>query len=232
MPYLVFLAALSFVASPLLTPGFGGFEPNQFPVPQNNPPAQPAGYAFAIWGLIYLWLVIATGFQMLWRKTAADWVSMRPALFASLAIGAFWLPVALVSPLGATVLIWAMQITAVLALCRCPDRDAAFASGPVGLYAGWLTAAASISLALIGAGWGFMTGTNAAILALAIALTVTLVVMTRRATAITYPVGVIWALIAVVVANWADGPQSVIWFATAGAVGIAAFATVTNYRRL
>ena len=50
---LVALAALAFAASPLLVPGFGGFDPNRFPVPQENPPVQPAGYAFAIWGLIY-----------------------------------------------------------------------------------------------------------------------------------------------------------------------------------
>ena len=34
-----------------LVPGFGGFDANQFPVPQVNPSVQPAGYAFSIWGL-------------------------------------------------------------------------------------------------------------------------------------------------------------------------------------
>ena len=53
---LVLLAALAFALSPLLSSGFNGFAPDQFPIPQDNPPVQPAGYAFAIWGLIYLWL--------------------------------------------------------------------------------------------------------------------------------------------------------------------------------
>ena len=42
---------LLFAVSPLFTQGFNGFEPDQFPVPQDDPPVQPAGYAFSIWGL-------------------------------------------------------------------------------------------------------------------------------------------------------------------------------------
>ena len=53
---------LFFAASPFLSEGFNGFAPDQFPVPQDDPPVQPAGYAFSIWGVIYLWLIVGTGF--------------------------------------------------------------------------------------------------------------------------------------------------------------------------
>ena len=47
---LTLILSVAFAASPFLVPGFGGFDPNQFPVPQINPSMQPAGYAFSIWG--------------------------------------------------------------------------------------------------------------------------------------------------------------------------------------
>jgi len=49
---LLFTAAIAFAISPFLVDGFNGFAPDQFPIPQIDPPAQPAGYAFSIWGLI------------------------------------------------------------------------------------------------------------------------------------------------------------------------------------
>jgi hypothetical protein len=35
---LCFLLCITFAASPFLVEGFNGFDPNQFPVPQNDPP--------------------------------------------------------------------------------------------------------------------------------------------------------------------------------------------------
>ena len=113
---LTLLAALAFALSPLLSSGFNGFAPDQFPVPQTNPPVQPAGYAFAIWGLIYLWLIAGAIFGIWDRATDPDWEPMRPALIISLVIGAAWIPVAQISPIGATILIWAMLATAVIVI--------------------------------------------------------------------------------------------------------------------
>jgi|GEM_PF-5700137 len=59
LPFLSLIATLAFVLSPLVTEPFSGFERDQFPIPQIDPPVQPAGYAFGIWGLIYLWLVVS-----------------------------------------------------------------------------------------------------------------------------------------------------------------------------
>ena len=39
-----------------------GYDPGQFPVVIARPSIQPAGYAFAIWGLIYAWLMAHAGF--------------------------------------------------------------------------------------------------------------------------------------------------------------------------
>ena len=54
----VLFFTLTFVLSPLASVGFNGFTPFQFPIPQVDPPVQPAGYAFSIWGIICFWLVL------------------------------------------------------------------------------------------------------------------------------------------------------------------------------
>jgi hypothetical protein len=224
MPFLVALAALAFAASPLLVPGFGGFDPNRFPIPQVDPPVQPAGYAFGIWGLIYAWLVIGTAFQAWKRRDDPAWEAIRLPLLITLGIGAIWLPVAKASPIWATILIWAMWLPAVLALLRAPKRDAWAGRAPVGLYAGWLTAAACVSLGLMAAGYGWMAETPAALAALLLALALTLLIMGLRPDAPAYPAGVIWALVGVIVTNWAGGPATVLALATLGALALAALA--------
>ena len=105
---LVLLATLAFGISPLLVPDFGGYDPSQFPIPIEEPPVQPAGYAFSIWGLIYLWLIGMALYGLVRRGEDPRWDAARPPLIASLAVGAVWLPVALASPIWATILIWAM----------------------------------------------------------------------------------------------------------------------------
>ena len=65
LAYLTLALSVLFALSPLLAPDFGGFDPDQFPVPQDDPPVQPAGYGFAIWGVIYVWLILSAGFGVL-----------------------------------------------------------------------------------------------------------------------------------------------------------------------
>ena len=68
--YLTLLLTATFVLSPLVTNPFSGFRADQLPIPQIEPPVQPAGYAFAIWGLIYSWLAISALFGV--AKRAED----------------------------------------------------------------------------------------------------------------------------------------------------------------
>ncbi len=204
---LVLVAAVVFAASPLYTQGFNGFEPNQFPVPQNDPPVQPAGYAFSIWGLIYLWLIAGAAFGLVKRSDDPDWATMRPPLVVSLAIGATWLPVANLSPVVATVLILAMLASALLSLFRVGDTDRWLQQTPVAIYAGWLTAASSVSVGLLLGGYGLLSSTWSAIVALSLGLVLALIAQYRLHRAPEYGITVIWALIGVIVAN--TGPLNI-----------------------
>ena len=201
------VAAVLFATVPFVVP-FDGFEPTNFPVPQDDPPVQPAGYAFSIWGPIYLWLLVHALYGLVKRSDMALWDAPRWPLTGSLVIGAAWLPVAQTAPLPATAMIWAMLALALLALLRTPaEAERWLLRAPVALYAGWLTAASWVALALAGAGYGVgqaagLGETGWAWIGLSGAL-VTALAVTRLVQAVPlYTLGVVWALVGVAVANW------------------------------
>jgi hypothetical protein len=219
---LIAVAALAFASAPLWTSGFGGFDPNRYPNPQIDPPVQPAGYAFSIWGPIYLWLVVHAGYGLLARAEAADWDRTRWPLFVSLGLGTSWISVAQVNPPLATLLIWVMLAGAVLALLRAPLRDRWLLAGPLGLYAGWLTAASFVSIGLLGAGYGVAFGeTGWAWVALLAAFGTVLAVQSRVPHAPEYGLAAAWAFVAVGVANWGEGWPLVIAALLAAALAAA-----------
>jgi len=226
---LVLAGVVAFVVSPWATEGFGGFAPDLFPIPQDRPAVQPAGYAFGIWGLIYLWLVVHAGFGLFARADARDWDAGRWPLAASMVLGAPWIAVANASAVWATVLIWGMWAGAVAALWRAPRRDRWLAQAPLGIYAGWLTAAASVSVGLMLGGYGVTGETAAAIIALVLALALGAAVQTGLGRAPEYGLTLVWALVAVVVANFGS-----VWpvaaLAAAGALAMAAAALRAGLR--
>ena len=226
---LCFLLAVAFAASPFFLEEFGGFDPDQFPVPQIDPPVTPAGYAFAIWGIIYLWLVIGMGCGALVALRDGQWHDMRLPLCISFGVGAFWLSVALVSPIWASVMIWVMLLSALAALFVAPVEHRAFAALPVGLYAGWLSAASCVSLGLLAAGYGWLEEQIAALVFISLAIVLAVIVQAALRRTPTYGLAVIWALVAIAVENWTATPP-VAWLATGGAIFML-LPTLTAWRK-
>ena len=214
----VLVAALAFGLSSFIIPDFGGFEPDQFPVQQNEPPVQPAGYAFSIWAVIYLWLVAGAAFGVVARAQALDWADMRPYLTLSLLVGASWLAVAKMSPLAATLLIWVMLVAGLKALFQAPLLDRWWGRAPLGLYTGWLSAASSVALGLVLAGYGIMGEVEAAILSLILAVALAAVIQILIEGVPEYGIAVVWALVAVAIGNLDGGPFFVVVLSLAGAV--------------
>lgn len=213
-------AALAFAASPVIFPDFAGYDPSLFPVPQEDPPVQPAGWAFGIWGIIYAWLVLGAGFG-LWKRAADEgWQAMRPALVASLAVGFFWIPVANRMPGVATVMILVMLGTALAAMLRAGPGDPWLQRRPVALYAGWLTAASGVSVGVWLGGYGILGPVTAAVLCLLAVTAVALAVQARRPAEWAYPAAVIWALVGVIAANAARGGWLVASIAALGAAAL------------
>lgn len=205
---LVLTAAIAFAAAPFQFPEFRGFDPDLYPVPQVDPLVQPAGYAFGIWGVIYLWLLGHAGYGLFARADDAAWDATRWPMIVSLVIGAAWLGVALTSPLWATLLIWVMLVAALAALFPAArGGDRAWLALPVGLYAGWLTAASWVAIGLTGAGYGIGPGqTGWAVIGLAGAIATAAAVQWRLPRTPSYGIAAVWALVAVVVRNFGTAP--------------------------
>lgn len=219
--WLTLILTATFVVSPAFTNPFMGFTADQLPYPQIDPPVQPAGYAFAIWGLIYSWLVVSAVFGVWKRRSDAAWDHVRAPLMISLAVGTPWLAIANASAVWATITIFIMSEAAIVALIRAPKVDGWWLQAPVGIYAGWLTAASFVSLGSTAAGYGIALGSLGwAYLAIILALGVTLAVIARKPTAPEYGITVIWALIGIIVANL-SGAVGVMILAAAGIIVVA-----------
>jgi hypothetical protein len=227
---LLFVAALAFASAPLWSSGFGGFDPNRYPDPQVDPPVQPAGYAFSIWGPIYLWLVVSAGYGLLARADDAAWDHPRWPLIVSLAIGTSWISVAQESPVWATALILVMLAGAITAFLRTPPHDRWLLAGPVGLYAGWLTAASFVSLALLGGGYDILVSDTAwAWIAVVATLLSAWAIQSRALHAPEYGLAVAWAFAAVAVTNWDS--NRMLAFAGIGAAVLVGGMAILRWRR-
>lgn len=180
-------------------------------------------------GIIYLALVFHGAYGLIKRKTDQSWDRGRLHLLISLVIGAIWLPVAFVSPIWATILIWAMLITALMSLYQTRGATPKWAaSWPVALYAGWLTAASFVSIGLILAGYGFMGEVPAAIIGLVLA-TPFAVFNISKLKHWTYGAAISWGVIAIAANNW-DSNSMLAWLSVAIAV-IVIGTTVLQVRR-
>ncbi len=204
---LLFVAAIGFAAAPLFSPSFAGYDPGDFPVPFEHAPIQPAGYAFSIWLVIYLWLIAHAGFGLLKRDEDNAWDAVRWPLMGSLVLGITWLQVASLNPVIATVVIWAMLgLALVAAFSAKPQPDRWLLLAPLAVYAGWLSAAATVSLGVVLQGWGILSGTATAVVMLALVVALALTIQRSLHRAPEYGVTVVWALLGVLVANLTAAP--------------------------
>ncbi len=219
-PLLVLLTAVTFGLSPLITSPFGGYDASYFPVQIAQPAIQPAGYAFAIWGLIYGWLFVHAGFGLWKRADDPAWDGVRWPLIVSLGMGTFWLWIAARDPLWATFGITVMLGGALVALWRAPaSPDRWLLLAPLAIYAGWLSAATGVSFGVVLAGYGWLSDTGAALAMLLVVLTLALAMQLRLRRAPGYGLTVIWALVGVMVANGTEKP-AVTGLAALGSVAL------------
>jgi len=212
-------ATLAFGAAPFVTPPFTGYDPTLFPVPIDRPAIQPAGYAFSIWAVIYLWLAAHALFGLLRRPDDPAWDRVRWPLTLAVGLGSVWLAIAGTSPGWATLAIWVMQASALTAFLRADTgQDRWLLSAPLAILAGWLSAAAAVSTGVLVAGYGLLSNQMSAIAMLALVLALAVTTQRRKPGMPVYAATVIWALAGVIVANASGLP---IIAAAAGLVALA-----------
>lgn len=202
-----------------------------------------AGYAFAIWGVIYLWLLVYAVRQAL-PQTGESPLIRRfgwPSVAALLGIG-WWVVAAAFDWEAGTIVLIFGSLAALLiplltnagAIRALPrgDRDRWMTVWPLAMLAGWLTVAAPVNLITVATGndWlpEVLSPTVWAILAIVVVAAVALGV-TQRLRTLAYGLPIAWGLLGAFVAEQARNPV-LAYVALAAGVAVLVGAIMLTFR--
>jgi hypothetical protein len=176
----------------------------------------PAGYVFAIWGVIYMLLVIFTVYQSLPSQRTQPFINQIGYWYIlSSVVNSLWIVLWVNEFIVlSTIMMGLLLISLILIYLRLdigsskpslPEQLAV--QLPFSIYLGWITVATigNVAVALTALGWDGW-GVDAAswmVVMLGIALIVTLLVIVTRKD-IGYSLVVIWALLGIIVKNLGD----------------------------
>ena len=234
-----FVVALAQLATPAIAfPGGFDAATGASLQPAADPnPASPAGFAFAIWGPIFLGAVIAAMLQLGGRRAAdPGFAAARPLCIAGYALSIAWMFAASRLPWATVPIIVAMLVTLGGALVAMADRrrqrdtvaDALIVT-PLALYVGWLTAATFVNAADVLPRYAPGAAIGGTMLGIAVLLGASLTALwfTRRLRGLLgYAAAVVWALLGIVAANLAPTPNWPIVATAVAAALLVGFATV------
>lgn len=191
-----------------------------------------AGWAFAIWGPIYLGLIVYAVRQLLPRTRESEMLKAFgwPSVLALLGIGWWILAAAWDLEVATIVLIFGsltvllipllQKATAIRALPK-GDRDLWITVWPLAALAGWLTVAAPVNLLTVATGNGDLPAalppTAWALIAVVLASAMGLFV-TWRTRVLAYPIPIAWGLIGVFAAEQEKGNAVLAFGALAAAL--------------
>lgn len=219
------------------------------PVPLTPSQIEPAGYAFAIWGPIYLLAIVYAVWQLTPQGRRDPTTSRAAPLAIMLYAGSsLWLTAAAYGPLWATMPILAvMALSAVTVLVwATAQRDPVHVGPqpvsrswamiiPFGLYAGWTTCATFVNIAEVAPAYGFdrfgLGASSYAIASICAAAVAAGVVLFLTRGNLAFAATVAWALVAIAVAATTRSyPQQIV--ITAGlALAVVVSATMIIRRR-
>lgn len=239
---LVFAAAVFAVAISYGQIALGwGQSPAEFAA-DSDATLRVAGYAFSIWGLIYLGLLIYAVRQVLPRTpdTAVLQAFGWPSLLALLGIGWWVLAAAFDWELMTIILIVGSAVVLLIPLLRhaaairalpAGDRDRWLTVTPLALLAGWLSIAAPVNLITVATGNGDLPAalppTGWASLAIAGVVLLALAVTARTRLA-AYSLPIAWGLLGAFVAELPRNP-ALAYVALAAAVIVFGGAIVLTF---
>jgi len=180
----------------------------------------PAGYAFAIWGIIYLLLLLFVGYQWYtWLKNRENTSLKQAGLWFALGniANGLWIVAWLNEYMGlSVVLIFLLLISLIVLTFRlrleiwdAPVRIIAFVWWPIVFYLGWIVVAsvANVSVYLVSINWqgGFLTPLTWALIMIVLATAIYLLLLFTRNMREAALVG-IWAFIAIAVRQGSTHP--------------------------
>ncbi len=182
-------------------------------------PITPAGYAFAIWSLIYLGLVVFSIYQLL-PANAARFRGIRSLYIISCALNCGWIYFWHNDQIGLCLgIISALLLTLFFINWRLKQTGSLseywFVKAPFSIYFGWVTAATLVNFAILlkstNADISGGTWTTIAVILIALAATLGVIIRLRLSNYL-YPLAIAWALAAIGVKQ---SGQTLIVFMTA-----------------
>lgn len=201
----------------------------------------PAGYAFSIWGVIFLSLLVYAVWQLLpsqRRNPLPDAVAL-PLTVANLLTG-LWLVVFAYERLALSALVMlGVLISLILVYGRARRLVLAGASPtlsslPFALFLGWISVATVINITLGLWSWGWHGEENVRVLLTALLLTVVValgLLVAREFREVAFPLVVAWALVAIGIARQSAYPE-LAWLAWGGAAVAVVGGVLLARRRL
>ena len=188
----------------------------------------PAGYAFSIWALIYLGLILFSLFQIM-PVQKENYKKIRAFYLLSCLANCVWIYLwhhqLIVASVGAMLVLLASLIAININLTK---EDSAIARVPFGIYFGWITVAALVNTAVCLTYLGFQISITVACVLIAIA-TFFGVIVRLKLPNVAYGLTVTWGIVAVAVKH---GGVTAISFVSAIAVIILLIAAITPFLRL
>ncbi len=236
---LILLAALGAIAAGYAQVALGiGQTPAEFAA-DSDATLKVATWAFAIWGVIYLGLVIYAVYRLVAPGTAFLRRMAWPSLAAMIGIGTWifaaawdleYLTIVLIVGSAASLIVPLMA--AGPTLDGAEGRQRLLAAWPLGLLAGWLTIASAANILTVLTGNGqlpaFLSPTGWAIAAVVLVILIA-VAMLRATRLFAYAIPIIWGLAGVFAAEQARNP-TLAWTAAAAGAGLLLLAVI-NLRR-
>lgn len=236
---LVVLAAAVFAVVAPIVQNLGGFGLSQAEfAADGNQTLQVAGYAFSIWGLIYLGLLAYAGRQAL-PQTGESLLINRmgwPSAVALFGIGVWIAAAALNLKAASVVIIFASLLALLVPLLAVAgtvrttgvmERDRWFLIWPLAALAGWLTIASPLNLITTATAFdalpAFLSPTGWAIAAVVVVVLVG-AAMTMSLRTLAYPLPIAWGLVGAFVAEQVRNP--VLAFTALGAAFLLVVAAV------
>lgn len=213
----VAVTAVTQIASAALTVPLLGSSANTGAISDANVnPVTPAGYAFSIWGLIYLLSLGLAIYQLLPKQRTRE-VHRRTGwlLVVAFAASTIWVPI------FGTQTIWLSQIVILIllgSLLAVARRLTALGAAdttaerfllrlPVTVYLGWALLATAAGFALTFRSFGMgESGAGVTVISIALVLAATAVAVfavTRLTAAAGFAFTAIWALVAIIIATYA-----------------------------
>lgn len=209
------LAFAAVLASQFQTLTGVGLTPSEFSA-DGDETLRAAGYAFSIWGLIYLGMIVY-GVWQAWPSTPQTAVIRRfgwPSAVAFFCVGA-WVIASALNAKWVTVALIVVALGALLSqlidgwreVRAAGRKDRALVLWPLGALAGWLTVATALNILTVATADGLVGDAPLLWSVLAVlAVAAVGVLVTWRTRLVAYPAPIVWGLVAVFVAEQPDNP--------------------------